>query len=104
MSVFRRVPRYFLHTNHPAERDVQDDEGQKFASVHDAKCEAVKYAGQLLSDGAEHFWDNADFELTVTDHHGLILFGMRVVGIEAPAVQVAESARAGGELHPRIET
>lgn len=62
-----------------------DDEGLVFPTVHDAKCAAVKYAGQLLADVAEHFCDEADFDLTVTDENGLILFSMRVVGIDAPA-------------------
>jgi hypothetical protein len=84
------VARYFFHTNHPFELTVQDDEGLEFPSVHDAKCAAVKYAGQLLSDVAQHFWDEADFDLTVTDETGLILFSMRVVGIEAPAVRLAD--------------
>jgi hypothetical protein len=81
------LARYFFHTNNPAERNVQDDVGMDFPSVHEAKCAAVKYAGQLLADAAEHFWDAADFELTVTDGKGLILFTMRVVGIEAPAIR-----------------
>ena len=81
------MPRYFFHTNHPAERTVQDNVAMDFDSVHAAKCEAVVYAGQLLCDAGEHFWDGADFELTVTDGRGLILFSMRIVGIEAPAVR-----------------
>jgi hypothetical protein len=85
------VPRFFFHTNHPAELTVQDDEGMVFPSIHEAKCAAVKYAGQLLTDVAEHFWDTADFDLTVTNAKGLILFSMRVVGIEAPAVRASES-------------
>jgi hypothetical protein len=60
-----------------------------FRSIHAAKCQAVVYAGQLLADAGERFWDHADFELTVTDHRGLILFTMRVVGTEAPAVRVS---------------
>ncbi len=56
-------------------------------SIHAAKCEAVKYAGQLLSDVAEHFCDTGHFELTVTDDQGLILFTMGVVGIEAPPIR-----------------
>ncbi len=84
------MARYFFHTNHPAELTVQDDEGLEFASVHEAKCAAVKYAGQLLADVAEKFWDKADFDLTVTDENGLILFSMRVVGIEAPAIRAAD--------------
>ena len=81
------MPRFYFHTNHPAERSVQDDVAMEFPSIHAAKCEAVVYAGQLLRDVGEHFWDTADFELTVTNDKGLILFSMRVVGIEAPAVR-----------------
>lgn len=81
------MPRFYIHTNHPGEPSVQDDEGYDFPSIHDAKCEAVKFAGALLCDSAEHFWDKADFEMTVTDDRGLILFSMRMVGIEAPAIR-----------------
>ena len=84
------MPRFYFHTNHPAELTMQDDEGLDFASIHDAKCAAVKYAGQVLADAAEHFWDTADFDLTVTDESGLILFSMRVVGIEAPAIRASK--------------
>jgi hypothetical protein len=87
------MPRFYFHTNHPAERSVQDDEGLEFPSVHEAKCAAVKYAGRLVADAAEQFWDNADFELTVTNSNGLILFSMRVVGIEAPAIRSADRSR-----------
>lgn len=86
------MPRFFIHTNNPLERSVQDDEGLEFASIHEAKCEAVKFAGQLLADAAAKFWDTADFELTGTDDNGLILFTMRVVGTEAPAVRAAREA------------
>jgi hypothetical protein len=89
LGVSGAVARFFFHTNNRAERSVQDDVGMDFPSVHEAKCAAVKYAAQLLSDSTEHFWDSADFELTITDQKGLILFSMRVVGIEAPAVRAA---------------
>ena len=89
------MPRYFFHTNHPAERVLQDDEGMVFPDVQKAKGEAVAYAGRLLCDAAENFWDNADFELTVTDAKGLILFTLRVVGTQAPAVR-----RAGRSAKP----
>ena len=85
------MPRFFFHTNNPAEGLVQDDGGAEYPSIHAAKCEAVAYAGRLLCDVAEHFWDTADFELTVTDEKGLILFTMRVVGTEAPAIRMSAS-------------
>lgn len=81
------MPRYFFHTNHPDERGVQDDEGLQFRDIRHAKREAVIYAGQLLADTGEKFWDTADFELSVTDDRGLILFAMRVVGTQAPAIR-----------------
>jgi hypothetical protein len=84
------MARFYFHTNHPAELSVQDDEGLEFANVHDAKCAAVKYAGQLLADVAEKFWETADFDLTVTDDSGLMLFSMRVVGSEAPAIRAMD--------------
>ena len=86
---FEAVARFYFHTNHPTEQSVQDDEGFEFSSVQDAKRAAVKYAGELLADVAEKFWDEADFDLTVTDESGLILFSMRVVGIEAPAIRTS---------------
>ena len=81
------MPRFFFHTNLPDEQNLQDDEGFHFASVHEAKGEAVKYAGRLLCDSGEHFWEEGDFELTVTDDKGLILFTMRVLGTVAPAIR-----------------
>ena len=84
------MPRFFFHTNHPSERDIQDDEGMAYPSVHAAKCEAVAYAGRLLADSARTFWDDGDFELTVTDERGVILFMMRVVGFEADAARSAD--------------
>ena len=44
---------------------------------------------QLLADVGEHFWGNADSDLTVTDASGLILFSVGVIGIG--------NARAPGE-------
>jgi hypothetical protein len=96
-----QVARYFFHTNHPAERILQDDEGMVFSNVQKAKAEAVVYAGRLLSDAAEHFWNNADFELIVTDAKGLILFTLRVVGTEAPAVRLANRS-AGVRARPEL--
>lgn len=81
------MPRYFFHTNNPSERALQDTEGFEFATIHEAKCQAVSYAGRLLCDAAQHFWDRADFELTVTDEKGLILFTMRMFGTQAPAIR-----------------
>ena len=86
------MARYYFHTNNPRETSLQDDEGFEFGSIHEAKGQAVAYAGRLLCDVAESFWDDGDFELTVTDEGGLILFTMRVLGTEAPAIRTARPA------------
>jgi len=59
------MQRYFFHTNHP--KTGTDVIGMEYASLMDAKSQAARFAGQLLSDTAEHFWDDADLEMTVTD-------------------------------------
>jgi len=81
------VPRFYFHTNHPAERCVQDDVAMDYPSIERAKGEAVAYAGRLLCDAVEHFWDYADFELIVTDEKGLILLTVRITGTVAPALR-----------------
>jgi uncharacterized protein DUF6894 len=80
------VARYFFYTNAETQGD---HEGMEFESLSAAKCEAVRFAGRLICDGAEHFWDTNDFEMTVTNEAGLILFTMRFVGTEAPAIRAS---------------
>ena len=54
-----------------------------------AKCEAVRYAGRLLCDGAREFWDTGDFMMTVTDEKGLTLFTLQFSAVEAPAIRAS---------------
>jgi hypothetical protein len=84
------VSLYYFHTNNALGNG--DPEGTEFASIADAKCEAVRFAAQLLCDSAGDFWDTADFEMTVTDGKGLILFTMRFIGTEAPAIRTLHRA------------
>ena len=85
------MPRYFFNVD-----DQLDKEGLDFDSLSDAKCEAVRFAGRLICDSASEFWDAADFSLTVTNDKGLILFTLRLIGIEAPAIRksAGKSAQA----------
>lgn len=83
------MTRYFFHTNNCSERSVQDDEGFDFDNIHDAKCQAVAFAGRALADTGQKFWNDRDFDLTVTDDQGYILFNIRVIATEAPAVRAA---------------
>ena len=54
-------------------------------SLADAKCEAVRSAGEMICDSANEFWDTGGFKMTVSDENGLILFVVQFSAIEAPA-------------------
>jgi hypothetical protein len=45
----------------------------------EAKCLAVKLAGQSICDGANKFWDTEEWKLTATDEAGLALFTLHFV-------------------------
>lgn len=65
-----------------------DETGTELPSIAAAKCEAVRYAGKLICDEADTFWDSAEFGLIVTDETGLVLFTLTLSGLEAPAIRM----------------
>jgi hypothetical protein len=73
--------RYFFHVQNGVH--VPDDEGTEIATLNEAKCEAVKLAGQLICDAAASFWDHSELNVTVSDDAKLTLFSLHLVGIEA---------------------
>ena len=76
------MSRYFFHTNNP--RISLTKWISRICKPPSAKRSASRVS---CYDAADRFWDDADFEMTVTDEKGLILFTMRVVGTEAPAIR-----------------
>jgi hypothetical protein len=79
------MPRYFFHIEDHS--PVQDDEGIELDSLADAKCAAVKLAGQHICDAAGTFWDVQEWKLTATDEDGLTQFSLHFIGIEAPVIR-----------------
>jgi hypothetical protein len=79
------MSRYFFHIEDGL--PVQDDLGVELDTLTQAKCEAVRLAGQSICDAAGHFWDREEWKLTATDEGGLTLFILQFVGTEAPAAQ-----------------
>lgn len=75
------MPRYYFQVEGPP-----DDLGAELPDLAAAKCEAVRYAGRLICEEADKFWDTADFTMTVTDENGLVLFSLTLSGTEAPAI------------------
>lgn len=52
-------------------------------SVRDAKIEAVRTLGELLSDDGPQFWESHAVEMTVSDETGLILFRLCLAASES---------------------
>lgn len=63
----------------------KDDEGLEFASLEDARTEAVRYAGEVLCHQPGVVWQGEDFRVEVTDESQLLLFTLIVVGVDAPS-------------------
>lgn len=62
-----------------------DDQGLEFATLNEARLEAVRYAGEVLREHPTLVWTGEDFRIEVTDAKRLVLFTIIVVGIDAPA-------------------
>jgi hypothetical protein len=81
------MPTFIFHVKgHP------DDQEMDLPDIATAKCEAVRFAGQLICDEADGFWDAAEFSLTVMDERRLILFSLTMLGQDAPALGVSPPA------------
>jgi len=51
-------------------------------SLWDAKIEAVRTLGELLSDDGPQFWDHHAVEMTVCDERGARLFRLNLIANE----------------------
>lgn len=67
--------------------------GVDLNSVVEAKCEAARFAGQVLCDAASKFWTSAEFHLRVSDEHDLTLFTLSITSTDAPAIAVSPRIR-----------
>lgn len=63
--------------------------GEKLPSLAAARCFALKYAGQLLCEQEESFWDEEEWLMTVTDANRLILFTIMICVTAAPVTSLA---------------
>jgi hypothetical protein len=70
--------RYYFHVRDG--RTSIDNEGTEFASLEDARVDAVRLAGAMLTDHAPIFWNEHDWELQVTDAANLTVFTLSFTG------------------------
>ena len=66
------MPLYYFHIQDG--EYLPDREGTELPDIATAQVEAVRLAGQLLSEGAEKFWFGDAWMLRVTDDTDLTLF------------------------------
>ncbi|MGU3417012.1 DUF6894 family protein [Methylobacterium sp. D54C] len=76
------MPRFYFNV-HDGKSGL-DALGTDLPDLATARTEAVRLAGEILRDEAQHIVHDDDWRLEVTDHRGLVLFQMAVLLIESP--------------------
>jgi len=77
------MPRFYFHLN---DGSPLNGDGVELESVSVAQCEAVKLAGSVICESGREFWENREFNMTVSDTEGLTLFSLLFIGTEAAAI------------------
>ena len=77
------MPRYFFTTADGTRE--QDIDGTELPNVATARVEAIKFAGEVLSDHPEMIWDGEDFRVEVSDERGLVLFTVVTMAMNGSA-------------------
>ena len=75
--------RYFFHTA-DGSRD-RDELGQEFATLAEARLNAIRYAGECMSYDPSILAGHCDFRIEVTDERGRLLCTVIMLAVNAPA-------------------
>jgi hypothetical protein len=77
------VPRYHFQVR--TETHVLITEGAELAGTDEARIEAARRIGKLLTEHAGRLWVDEDWRMDVTDEAGLILFIIQVSAMNSAA-------------------
>ncbi|MCW6510867.1 DUF6894 family protein [Lichenifustis flavocetrariae] len=66
------MPRYFFNVK--KDNRPPDTVGVELASAVEARLEAVRTMGEDLKDNPSAFWDDEEWQISVSDERGLVLF------------------------------
>lgn len=80
---------------------TRDCEGTDLPDWQAARLEAIRRAGEVLSREADRIALGEDWRIEVTDHHGLVLFHMSFLVIEAPVMRESSAEQLVRESQPR---
>jgi hypothetical protein len=75
------VPKYFFDV-----RDgeyTRDDVGTDLAGIDQARTEAGRLAGEMLSQGPQKFWISQELQVDVRDEDDLVLFNLAFLATNA---------------------
>jgi hypothetical protein len=78
------MARFYFNVDNGDRRSV-DDLGVELADLAAARKEAAIFAGEMLRDSPDQFWDVQAWRLAVTDAAGLPLFTIDLGGQSALA-------------------
>jgi hypothetical protein len=78
------MPRYFFHIED--HKRFPDEEGTELAGLAEARVEAVRVAGAMLSDNASTFWDSGSWRVVVTDEGRHVLFAVSFSATDAASL------------------
>ena len=79
------MPRFYFHVHDGC--DILDKDGTELRDVDEARVEAIRYAGVLISQQFCKLPAGEDWNLEVTDATGLVLFRLDFTIAEAPVVK-----------------
>lgn len=74
---------------------IPDLNGAELANAREARLEAIRYAGELMTDHPERIALGEDWRMEVTDPTGLILFHLDF-SCSATAATIGETAKDRG--------
>ena len=81
------MPRFYFDISAGAGLDdVKDEEGRELEGLNAARIVAVRLSGEILKDYPDRFWSTGEWNCTVRDENGLILFILHFYAQEAPAL------------------
>ena len=63
---------------------IPDTEGISLPDDQTAQVEAVRFAGEVLQSEPHMLWEKGQWRVEVTDAHGLLLFTVIMIAVDAP--------------------
>ena len=81
------MPKYLFHL---PSQTVPEPEGIDLPDLEAARRVAVRTACAMIGQNVDEFWDRRDWQMTVSDEHGLQLFSLTFFATDAAAAGPVE--------------